>query len=102
MPDPYKLGQMFTDNPGDWKNVQTATQWYNANIDNKRHFEEKTSAAYVMGTAEIASNVKFRAGVRWERTDTRAREFDRSEEHTSELQSLMSISYAVLCMQQKT
>src|SRR3546814_14887725 len=22
MPDPYKLGQMFTDNPGDWKNVQ--------------------------------------------------------------------------------
>src|SRR3546814_16363054 len=76
MPDPYKLGQMFTDNPGDWKNVQTATQWYNANIDNKRHFEEKTSAAYVMGTAEIASNVKFRAGVRWERTDTRAREFD--------------------------
>src|SRR3546814_18154857 len=29
-----------------------------------------------MGTAEIASNVKFRAGVRWERTDTRAREFD--------------------------
>src|SRR3546814_19710945 len=63
MPDPYKLGQMFTDNPGDWKNVQTATQWYNANIDNKRHFEEKTSAAYVMGTAEIASNVKFRAEI---------------------------------------
>src|SRR3546814_8344171 len=27
---------------------------------------------------------------------------DRSEEHTSELQSLMSISYAVLCLQQKT
>src|SRR3546814_4815657 len=26
MPDPYKLGQMFTDNPGDWKNVQTATR----------------------------------------------------------------------------
>src|SRR3546814_7454108 len=27
--------------------------------------------------------------------------FDRSEEHTSELQSLMSISYAVLCLKQK-
>src|SRR3546814_7033610 len=26
---------------------------------------------------------------------------DRSEEHTSELQSLMRISYAVLCLQQK-
>src|SRR3546814_10791877 len=27
---------------------------------------------------------------------------DRSEEHTSELQSLMSISYAVFCLKQKT
>src|SRR3546814_10700772 len=27
--------------------------------------------------------------------------FDRSEEHTSELQSLMRISYAVFCMKQK-
>src|SRR3546814_10048509 len=51
MPDPYKLGQMFTDNPGDWKNVQTATQ--------------------------------------------------RSEEHTSELQSLMRISYAVFCLKKQ-
>src|SRR3546814_1757123 len=29
-------------------------------------------------------------------------EIDRSEEHTSELQSLMSISYAVFCLQKKT
>src|SRR3546814_8669744 len=28
--------------------------------------------------------------------------FDRSEEHTSELQSLMPISYAVFCLKQKT
>src|SRR3546814_1343832 len=28
--------------------------------------------------------------------------FDRSEEHTSELQSLMRISYAVFCLTQKT
>src|SRR3546814_8483815 len=28
--------------------------------------------------------------------------FDRSEEHTSELQSLMRISYAVFCLQKKT
>src|SRR3546814_9609182 len=27
---------------------------------------------------------------------------DRSEEHTSELQSIMSISYAVLCLKKKT
>src|SRR3546814_10479964 len=29
------------------------------------------------------------------------RRFDRSEEHTSELQSLMRISYAVFCLQKK-
>src|SRR3546814_4290613 len=34
--------------------------------------------------------------------DTRARAFrERSEEHTSELQSLMRTSYAVLCMKKK-
>src|SRR3546814_9531803 len=32
----------------------------------------------------------------------RARERDRSEEHTSELQSLMRISYAVFCLEKKT
>src|SRR3546814_3272428 len=30
------------------------------------------------------------------------RRYDRSEEHTSELQSLMRISYAVFCLKQKT
>src|SRR3546814_3548775 len=32
----------------------------------------------------------------------RVRSFDRSEEHTSELQSLMRISYAVFCLKKKT
>src|SRR3546814_2533870 len=31
-----------------------------------------------------------------------ARRYQRSEEHTSELQSLMRISYAVFCLKQKT
>src|SRR3546814_8293981 len=38
----------------------------------------------------------FRAALR------EARCYDRSEEHTSELQSLMHISYAVLCLKKKT
>ena len=76
MPSPYKLGQMFLDNSEHWQHTQTATQWYNANIANKRHFEEKTTAAYVMGTAELTEKLKFRAGLRWEKTDTAAREFD--------------------------
>src|SRR3546814_2114193 len=34
--------------------------------------------------------------------DLRARQIARSEEHTSELQSLMRYSYAAFCLQQKT
>src|SRR3546814_6297317 len=34
-------------------------------------------------------------------TGTMLVEFERSEEHTSELQSLMRISYAVFCLKQK-
>src|SRR3546814_3855266 len=35
-------------------------------------------------------------------TRQRPSTLDRSEEHTSELQSLMRISYAVICLQKKT
>src|SRR3546814_9192430 len=37
-----------------------------------------------------------------EPADRRSRRRDRSEEHTSELQSLMRISYAVFCLKKKT
>src|SRR3546814_6148683 len=36
------------------------------------------------------------------RTDRSPRSYCRSEEHTSELQSLMRISYAVFCLKKKT
>src|SRR3546814_8437800 len=38
----------------------------------------------------------------WQRTRTRPGAGARSEEHTSELQSLMRISYAVFCLKKKT
>src|SRR3546814_13256335 len=37
MPDPSKLRQMFTNQPGDPNNGQTATQRYNSDIENKRN-----------------------------------------------------------------
>src|SRR3546814_6076412 len=37
----------------------------------------------------------------WRRRTTRFALFTRSEEHTSELQSLMRISYAVFCLKKK-
>src|SRR3546814_9576518 len=42
------------------------------------------------------------AAVRARADRSPARVVDRSEEHTSELQSLMRISYAVFCLQKKT
>src|SRR3546814_10476747 len=36
------------------------------------------------------------------RIERQVRELERSEEHTSELQSLMRISYAVFCLKKKT
>src|SRR3546814_6585803 len=38
----------------------------------------------------------------WSSSDPQNRAFMRSEEHTSELQSLMRISYAVFCLKKKT
>src|SRR3546814_1990416 len=44
------------------------------------------------------------AGARWQRgvEDVAGAALVRSEEHTSELQSLMRISYAVFCLKKKT
>src|SRR3546814_8463863 len=61
---------------------------------------------------EIVGADAFRAVARADHRAARARAFgvqalafglvERSEEHTSELQSLMSISYAVFCLKKKT
>src|SRR3546814_4575643 len=51
----------------------------------------------------IDANKAFLRMVQYEREDVEAglRWFDRSDEHTSELQSLMRRSYAVLCLKKK-
>src|SRR3546814_7288141 len=43
----------------------------------------------------------FRVRSRWHKEDEGRGTWVRSEEHTSELQSLMRISYAVFCLQKK-
>src|SRR3546814_8587636 len=50
----------------------------------------------LMGTPDIASRRWI-----WEQYDSQVGA-DRSEEHTSELQSLMRISYAVFCLTKQT
>src|SRR3546814_1116947 len=48
--------------------------------------------AHVEGFGDLAATHRYGAG---------AHEVERSEEHTSELQSLMRISYAVFCLNKK-
>src|SRR3546814_1765879 len=52
-------------------------------------------------SATLSSSPTTSAGFRLSRSSCREAS-SRSEEHTSELQSLMRISYAVFCLKQKT
>src|SRR3546814_1821395 len=54
--------------------------------------------------ATSVPGVKGRGGLRWyfPSTTRLVAKLTRSEEHTSELQSLMRISYAVFCLKKKT
>src|SRR3546814_3143047 len=51
--------------------------------------------------AALASRPRLARGIPGEPPPPRKRERLRSEEHTSELQSLMRISYAVFCLKKK-
>src|SRR3546814_2701353 len=58
-----------------------------------RSAERSRAAAALAGRESVASR---------RQSDVETAEALRSEEHTSELQSLMRISYAVFCLQKKT
>src|SRR3546814_8247334 len=60
-------------------------------VDGKGRFERRVQVRVL-----VHEVLEFRLGPR-----NVARRFDRSEEHTSELQSLMRISYAVFCLKKK-
>src|SRR3546814_1856098 len=81
--------------------------------DNQARFRELVSDALshakTLGASDAAAEVSESRGlsVSVRNNDietveqTRDRSLDRSEEHTSELQSLMRISYAVFCLKKK-
>src|SRR3546814_3333511 len=56
---------------------------------------------YLQGRANLRAVVQI-MDIRHPLTDFDVQMLERSEEHTSELQSLMRISYAVLCLKKKT
>lgn len=76
MPSNYKIGALFSSNPEQFEHVLTAADYYTAYIANVRHFEEDSNAAYLMATSKVNDRLNVRAGLRWEETRTRSREFD--------------------------
>src|SRR3546814_10323353 len=66
---------------------------------------ERRCAGYVFQEARLFPHKRVRANLLYGRHEGAALDIDdtvgRSEEHTSELQSLMRISYAVFCLKKK-
>src|SRR3546814_7659657 len=55
----------------------------------------------IIDAAELIARIEVRRGLQYIVVARRIGADDRSEEHTSELQSLMRISYAVFCLKKK-
>src|SRR3546814_5599628 len=67
----------------------TMLEWYRPGFDHQRLMDEVEALLRSCGAPDAG----------WSRLSYRQA---RSEEHTSELQSLMRISYAVFCLKKKT
>src|SRR3546814_8057187 len=80
-------------------NVERLIDGYDVILDGTDTFETR----YVLNDAAVAAGIPVvHASVfRFEGQLTTFVPYERSEEHTSELQSLMRISYAVFCLKKK-
>src|SRR3546814_6098933 len=104
MPDEWRTREWVTSNP-DAKDgyVEASGQWDLLQAQGAVHLklhrfpalQRSDRYAMVSGTVDIDAQLP-RISISG---DLKA---DRSEEHTSELQSLMRISYAVFCLKKKT
>src|SRR3546814_6773470 len=83
-----RIGQLDADDGAPWDRRDARRQC--------RHV-----ARDVVGQVGNAARLRARRGFEFVHGDDRTGP-DRSEEHTSELQSLMRISYAVFCLKKKT
>src|SRR3546814_4945389 len=88
---PEKLADTETINEG----LKQMVRQYGGNPDDFAHL---TGATFKTATIETKRNWARRAGLDYFDGFT---DDQRSEEHTSELQSLMRISYAVFCLKKK-
>jgi TonB-dependent receptor len=69
VPNLAALGKAYQDNPGQFTEASSVTDYYNAFVANKRDFAERVDAGFLMATTKFGP-ASLRAGVRLENTST--------------------------------
>src|SRR3546814_3388478 len=103
VPHPAGWGEMATGNLGDFfggADLRTATAVIDLSGGRERQFDYRAYANKIDAVAEMLMRHGLARGARVAILGRNSTEY-RSEEHTSELQSLMRISYAVFCLKKK-
>jgi TonB-dependent receptor len=85
MPNLFAIGARYRAHPEEFTPVTTASNYYNANVENARNFKEDVNAAYLMGMGTWGRLI-FQAGVRLEDTKTGIREIDAYSPEQTEAQ----------------
>src|SRR3546814_5523398 len=91
-PQPPKRNCCVVDMPGVTGRIQRVGLCVGSSPSHSGASTENNLGGDRVGPCHIGADLGFRAGA------TAVTPPDRSEEHTSELQSLMRISYAVFCL----
>jgi iron complex outermembrane receptor protein len=74
--DPHAIGALFAAHPEYFVNNATADNYYNGLIAPKRDIRQTVTAAYTMADLRVNEKISVRAGIRWEKTENIAKEFD--------------------------
>ncbi len=74
--DPNAIGALFNAHPEYFVNIATADNYYNGLIAPKRDVRQTVTASYGMADIRFSSKLSVRTGLRWEKTENVAKEFD--------------------------
>ena len=74
--DPHAIGALYAAHPEYFVNNATADNYYNGLIAPKRDIRQTVTAAYTMADLRLNEKISVRTGIRWEKTENIAKEFD--------------------------
>jgi iron complex outermembrane recepter protein len=74
--DRNAIAQLFKQHPEYFINAGNADNYYNAFVAPKRDIVQTVTAGYGMADVRLSSKAHVRTGIRWERTESVATEFD--------------------------